>query len=240
MNALKRNDVKNFRGIYHWLRARRLWFLAGAGVLVIGTAGFILATERACHNAARNKVFRSTDSVPRRDVALVLGTGKLTQRGNLNLHFKQRMDAAAKLYHAGKVRHLLVSGDNHAAGYDEPGDMRNALVAAGVPMDAITCDYAGFRTLDSIVRAKIVFGLARCTVVSEEFHCPRALWIAQQRGLDAVAFAAPDLQSRRWTWRVKAREQLARGWCAFDLYLLHRRPKFSGPEEPIILTASNL
>ena len=232
--------MKNLRRIYNWVHARRLWILAGVAVLAVGSAGFILAADRVCHNAARNKIFRSTDSVPARDIALVLGTGKLTQQGNPNFHFNQRMDAAARLYHAGKVRHLLVSGDNHVAGYDEPGDMRDALVAAGVPASAITCDYAGFRTLDSIVRAKIVFGLARCTIVSEEFHCPRALWIAQQRGLDAVAFAAPDPQAIRWTWRVKAREQLARGWCALDLYLLNRSPKFSGPKEPIVLTASTL
>ena len=176
------------------------------------------------------------DQIPQHQVGLVLGTGKTTPRGNPNLHFNQRIAAAAALYRAGKVRHLLVSGDNHIASYDEPTDMRDALVAAGVPTNAITCDYAGFRTLDSVVRAKTVFGLQEFTIVTEEFHCPRALWIARQHGLEAMAFAAPDL-SARWSARVKARESLARVWCALDLYLLHRRPKFSGPPEPIILTS---
>jgi vancomycin permeability regulator SanA len=142
------------------------------------------------------------------------------------------------LYRAGKVRHLLVSGDNHIASYDEPEDMRASLIAAGVPAGAITCDYAGFRTLDSVVRAKEVFGLSHCTIISEEFHCPRALWIARQRGLDAIAFAAPDVGLKSWSLRANVREQLARSWCAVDLYLLHCAPKFLGPKETILLTAA--
>ncbi len=199
----------------------------------------IVGANHLCKNAARNRMFHLVESVPRNDIGLVLGTGKFTRQGNPNLHFNQRITAAAALYHAGKVRGLLVSGDNHRAGYDEPTDMRNALVLAGVPASAITRDYAGFRTLDSVVRAKVVFGLSRCTIVSEKFHCPRALWIARQHGLDAVAFAAPDLQSRRWTWRVKTREHLARVACALDLYLLRRAPKFSGPGEQIVLTGED-
>jgi SanA protein len=148
------------------------------------------------------------------------------------------MEAAAKLYQSGKVRHLLVSGDNHVIGYDEPTDMRDALAAAGVPTNAITRDYAGFRTLDSVVRAQSVFGLTNFTIVTEEFHCPRALWIARQHGLNAVAFAAPDLLSKRWTLRVKAREALARVLCGLDLYVLKRQPKFPGPPEPIALAGN--
>jgi SanA protein len=224
--------------IRDWLRANRKRILFLGAMPALAAIVSIAGADRLCQSAARNKIFRSTQSIPFNDVALVLGTGKVTARGNLDLHFTQRIEAAAKLYRAGKVRRLLVSGDNHVAGYDEPSDMRDALIAAGVPADAIVCDYAGFRTLDSVVRAKIVFGLSRCTIVSEEFHCPRALWIARKHGLNAIAFAAPDLESRRWTWRVKAREQLARVACALDLYVLHRKPKFSGPKEPIILAAS--
>ncbi len=198
----------------------------------------MLWSDYACKRAASTRLFRSVETVPANDVALVLGTGKTTARGYPNLHFKHRMDAAAALYRAGKVRHLLVSGDNHIIGYDEPSDMRDALLAAGVPDAAITRDYAGFRTLDSVVRAKKVFALTRCTIITEEFHCPRALWIAQRRGLDAVAFAAPDVKLRGWSTRVKAREYLARAWCALDLYVLNRQPRFPGPSEPIVLTAN--
>src|SRR5262249_21237950 len=149
-----------------------------------------------------------------------------------------RIDAAVALHQAGKVRHLLVSGDNHIKSYDEPTDMRDALVAAGVPTNAITSDYAGFRTLDSVLRAKSGFGLTRFTIVTDAFHCPRALWIAQRHGLDAVAFAAPDVKLRGWSARVKAREILARAWCALDLYVLARQPRFPGPPEPIQLSAA--
>ena len=214
-------------------------FLIAIPFAALAVGGVLAWSNYECLRAARNRMFRTVESVPANDVALLLGTARTTLRGNLNLHFKQRIDAAVALYRSGKVRHLLVSGDNHVTGYDEPTDMRNALIAAGVPGAAITRDYAGFRTLDSVVRAKQVFGLTRCTIISEEFHCPRALWIAQRHGLDAVAFAAPDLQSARWSLRVKAREYVARAWCALDLYVLNRRPKFSGPREPIMLSKTS-
>ena len=194
----------------------------------------VAGADLLCRQAASGKIFRTTETVPANDVALVLGTSKQTARGNPNLHFTQRIEAAAELFKSGKVRHLIVSGDNSVATYDEPTDMRDALVEAGVPTNAITCDYAGFRTLDSVVRAKTVFGLTNFTIVTEEFHCPRALWIAQRHDLNVVAFAAPDL-SARWSARVKMREALARTWCALDLYVLNRQPKFSGPPEKLVL-----
>jgi SanA protein len=190
-----------------------------------------------CDRAASGRIYRSVNAVPARQIGLVLGTSKETRNGRPNLHFNQRIEAAAALYHAGKIQHLLVSGDNHIATYDEPTDMRRALMAAGVPADVITCDYAGFRTLDSVVRAQEVFGLSQCTIISEEFHCPRALWIAQQHGLDAIAFAAPDVDLKTWSLRAEFREQFARAWCAVDLCVLHRRPKFPGPREPIVLSS---
>jgi SanA protein len=192
---------------------------------------------RACKKASAGRIYTQIEAVPANDVGLVLGTSRLVKNGKPNLHFNQRIAAAAALYHAGKVRHLLVSGDNHVASYDEPDDMRAALVAAGVPTNAITCDYAGFRTLDSVVRAKEIFGLSPCMIISEEFHCPRALWIAREHGLDAIAFAAPDVGLKSWSLRADVREQFARDWCAVDLYLLHRGPKFLGPKEPIVLSA---
>jgi SanA protein len=212
--------------IRRWLQVMAI--LVGVGVLAV------VGADIACRSAASGKIFRTTKSVPTNDVALVLGTAKTTARGNPNLHFTQRIEAAAELIKSGKVRHLIVSGDNSVATYDEPTDMRDALAAAGVPTNAITCDYAGFRTLDSVVRAKTVFGLTNFTIVTEEFHCPRAVWIAQRHDLNVVAFAAPDL-SARWSARVKMREALARTWCALDLYVLNRQPKFSGPPEKLIL-----
>jgi SanA protein len=220
-----------------WLKKNRFSIVAiSSGACLLATA-LIFWADHACNLAAKGRIFRSVESVPEREVGLVLGTSKVTRQGTPNLHFNQRIDAAIALYRAGKVHHLLVSGDSHVATYDEPTDMRNALVAAGIPTNAITCDYAGFRTLDSVVRAKQVFGLSQCTIISEEFHCPRALWIAREHGLDAIAFAAPDVALKGWSLRAEAREQLARAWCGVDLYVLHRGPKFPGPRDPILISS---
>jgi len=227
--------MKNFK-LIGWLKTHRASLCVGMAIFVAAAGTLLACADRACERAANGRVFRSVAAIPEREVGLVLGTSKETRHGKANLHFNQRIEAAAALFHAGKVRHLLVSGDNHIASYDEPDDMRAALIAAGVPASAITCDYAGFRTLDSVVRAKEVFDLSQCTIISEDFHCPRVLWIAQQHGLDAIAFAAPDVSLKGWSLRANVREQLARSWCAVDLYLLHRGPKFLGKEEPILLS----
>jgi len=229
--------MKNlFPIIFGWMRCHRRGCVAGFAVFVLLTAAVMAMASPACQQAARGRVFVSVSSVPEREVGLVLGTSKSTRHGRPNLHFDSRIAAAAALYRAGKVHHLLVSGDNHIVTYDEPTDMINALIAQGVPAAAITRDYAGFRTLDSVVRARNVFGLDRCTIITEAYHCPRALWIAQKHGLDAVAYAAPDVALQGWALRAKARESLARTWCALDLYVLHREPKFDGPREPILLS----
>ena len=132
------------------------------------------------------------------------------------------------------MRHLLVSGDNHVATYDEPTDMKEALMRRGVPESAITCDYAGFRTLDSVYRSKSVFGLSRVTVVSQAFHNKRAVTIAKRHGIDAVAYNAEDAPDgyRAYT---NLREILARNLAVLDLYVLNRKPRFPGPPEPIQL-----
>jgi SanA protein len=215
---------------------RRRFIVVGAVMLLTVAVG-VIAANRACRKATAGRIYSSLAAVPVNEVGVVLGTSKLTKHGKPNLHFDQRIQAAAALYAAGKVRHLLVSGDNHIKTYDEPDDMKAALIAAGVPAGAITCDYAGFRTLDSVVRAKEVFGLTQCTIISEAFHCPRAVWIAQQHGLDAVAYAAPDVSLKGWSLRADVREELARTWCAVDLFVLHRGPKFAGPREPGMLSA---
>jgi SanA protein len=219
--------------IFRWLNTNRVPLAVGLALAALAAAALMASADRACLQAANGRVFRSVNEMPNREVGLVLGTSKETRHGKPNLHFNQRIAAAAELYRAGKIHHLLVSGDNHIASYDEPDDMRAALMAAGVPASAITCDYAGFRTLDSVVRAKEIFALSQCTIVSEEYHCPRALWIAQRHGLDAIAFAAPDVAAKSWSLRAEAREQLARSWCAVDLYVLHRGPKFLGKKEPL-------
>jgi SanA protein len=180
----------------------------------------------------KDQVFDSALLIPGRRVGLVLGTGRTTAGGWSNPHFVNRVRAAAELYRAGKIERVLVSGDNHVKGYDEPTDMKDALIAAGVPEQAITSDYAGFRTLDSIVRAKKVFGLSQFTVVSERFHNYRALFIARRYGIHAVAFCAEDVPLR-YSLKTKARECAARLKAVLDLYVLHTKPHFLG--EPVTI-----
>ena len=124
-------------------------------------------------------------------VGLVLGCSKYVARGRLNYFFTGRIKAAAELWRTGKLRCIIVSGDNRDSNYNEPRDMKNALLAEGVPEDRIVCDYAGLRTLDSVVRAKKVFGADRLTIVSQKEHVERAVAIARHHGIDAEGYEAP-------------------------------------------------
>jgi SanA protein len=172
-------------------------------------------------------VYDDIGEVPPRDVALVLGTSKRIRGGQPNHYFHSRMEAAARLYHEGKVRHVLVSGSNPSHSYNEANDMLNALVALGVPRDAITRDYAGFRTLDSMIRCKEVFGQDSVIVVSQVAHNRRAIYLARSCGLDAVGYNAEDI--RYWGLsRQRVRESLARCKALLDVHMLGKGPKFLG------------
>lgn len=193
------------------------------GVTVLALNIWIVRSTRAA-------VFTDLQSLPRNKVALVLGTGKWLRSGRVNPHFRERINAAAELYHAGKVAHLLLSGDNHIAGYDEPTDMKEALLALGVPDSAITLDYAGFRTLDSVVRARRVFGQSRVTIVTDDFHAARAVFLAEHSGVRAVAYCSAKIPGR-FSARSRVREVGARFKAALDIYVLRTRPHFLG--EPV-------
>lgn len=210
-------------------RCRRL-FLAVLACAALATAS-VLALNEWIVRSTRSAVFTEMSAVPQNDVALVLGTGKLLRgSGNINPHFRKRVEAAAALYHAGKVKHLLLSGDNHVAGYDEPTDMAEALMALDVPPSAMTLDYAGFRTLDSVVRARKVFGQSRVTIVTDDFHVARAVFLARHEELDTVAFCSAKV-STRFSARTRIREVGARVKAALDVYVLNTKPHFLG--EPV-------
>ena len=203
-------------------------FLAGVAAGVVA----MLASAAAVRSAARGRTYADAAIVPPRAVGVVLGCGPRLANGRQNLYFRYRIEAAVALFQAGKVEYLLVSGDNHRRGYDEPTEMKDSLVRAGVPADRIVCDYAGFRTLDSIVRAREVFGQTRVTVISQEFHNQRAIYLARHRGLDAIGFNARAVGGRS-EWRTACREQLARVRTLLDVYVLRTKPRFLGPKVPI-------
>ena len=168
-------------------------------------------------------------------MALLLGTAR-DFNGRRNAFYTARIEAAAALFHEGKVRGILASGDNGRRDYDEPSDMKMDLIAAGVPAEFITLDYAGFRTRDSVIRAKEVFGQDDLIIVTQRFHAERALFIAREMGIDASAFIAADPTSRVSNRKARAREVLARTLAAADS-LINRQPKFLGDREPVRLCA---
>lgn len=200
---------------------RRFWYFSLAGVLA--SLVLVYVCNRVVERNAHNSLYSSVDALPPKKVGLLLGTSPYLG----NLYFKYRIEAAAALYQSGKVKHLIVSGDNHTQNYDEATAMKKALVQAGVPDTCITLDYAGFRTLDSIVRCKEVFGQDEFIVISQEFHNERALFIASAYGINAIGFNARSVDAS-YGLKTQAREYLARVKCILDIYLLHTKPHFLG------------
>ena len=172
-------------------------------------------------------LYDNIDRIPENDVGLVLGTSRYLGKGYINPYFQNRIDAAAALYHTGKVKHLIVSGDNRQMNYNEPIEMKKALMERGVPEKAITLDYAGFRTLDSVVRCKEIFSQSKVTVISQAFHNERALFICRYYNMEAIGFNAKNVPEDMH-FKVKIREVFARTKAVLDLYVLHEQPHFLG------------
>ena len=183
-------------------------------------------------NTTTKRIYTNIDQIPFNNVALVLGTSHRLQNGDSNMFFFQRIEQTVKLYKKGKVGHIIVSGDNSSKYYNEPQRMRNALIKQGVPDSVITMDFAGFRTLDSVVRSKLIFGQNRITIVTQDFHSYRALYIAEKNQIDAVASVASPLP---WNISIKVelREIMARVVALWDLFVVGRAPRFLGDKEII-------
>lgn len=165
---------------------------------------------------------------PINDVALVLGTSKRTSEGKPNRFFVERMETAATLHADKKIKHILVSGDNRTKYYNEPRDMLQALGDLNIPEKDISLDFAGLRTLDSVVRCKEVFGQDNITIVTQKFHCYRSLFIAKFFGMNAVAVSADDGGPVGNSLAI--REMLARTIAVLDLYVLQREPTYLGEQ----------
>ncbi|KOX30834.1 MULTISPECIES: SanA/YdcF family protein [unclassified Streptomyces] len=191
-------------------------------------AGAVLALLPATwmHTAAAGKL-RTTADVPARDVAVVFGAG--LWKGRPTPYLAHRLDTAAELYRTGKVRVLLVTGDNSRTAYDEPSAMRAYLTERGVPDGRIVSDYAGFDTWDSCVRARKVFGVDRAVLVTQDFHVKRAVALCGRAGVDAYGVGAAEPHDLTWYYGT-TREVLAAGKAALDAGL-RPDPHFLGPEE---------
>lgn len=211
------------RGMRAFLKRR--WKLLAALSLLAIVPPFAADTYVAA--VAEDHVYHSIDKVPPRRVALVLGTAKYAPSGNINLFYKRRLQAALDLYESGIVTRILVSGDNSREEYDEPTFMMEDLVALGVPEEHIQRDFAGLRTLDSVIRASKVFQLDGFVAVSQEFHCLRAVYLAREAGLDAVGYCAQDVGGATGL-KIRLREVAARMMAVVDIRVLNKQPKHLG------------
>ena len=198
--------------------------------ILLALAGFPILLILICHLtieiASGGKTFSDMELVPKNKVGLVLGTSKKISSGAANPYYLNRISATVALYLAGKIEFVLVSGDNGSRYYNEPTTFKNDLVRAGIPEEKIFLDYAGFRTLDSMVRAKVIFGLDSVTVISQKFHNERAIYLAERKGLAAIGFNAKDVSGSQGL-KVKFREYFARVKVFIDL-LLNTQPRFYG------------
>jgi SanA protein len=212
-------------------RARRVLLLL-AGILAIA-ALLPMIIDTMVSVSTAGAVADGVDQVAPKPVALLLGTARKTVAGRPNQFYRARIDAAAQLFHSGKVQGILVSGDNATRWYNEPIAMQKDLIAAGVPAEFITLDYAGFRTLDSVIRAKEVFGQEHVIIVSQRFHAERAIFLARHFGIDASGLAAADPDDFGLV-KVRAREVFARVAAVLDIFI-GRDPKFLGEPETVRL-----
>lgn len=162
--------------------------------------------------------------LPFYEYCMVLGTIRFLKGGRENLYFRYRMEAALSVYKAGKCRKIVVSGDNGRKEYDETSDMKNFLMEHGVKEEDILCDYAGFRTLDSVLRMRNVFQLKKFLVISQKMHLLRAIYIGKSHALDVAGFAAEDVPFS-YHYMGKVREIFARNKAVLDIWM-NKKPYF--------------
>lgn len=190
------------------------------GLLVLSISNSLVQRK------TKDSLFDSTESIPKNRVGLLLGTSKYLVDGGINQYYKYRIEAAVKLYNAGKIDFILISGDNATRQYNEPMTMRKDLIANGIPVEKIYLDYAGFRTFDSVVRSKEIFGLDSLTVISQPFHNERAIYIARSKGIYAIGFNAQEVNVYSG-FKTQVREKLARVKMQLDI-LFGNEPKYLG------------
>lgn len=216
-NLFLNNTIK----VHLTLTQRAFWVALKWGFwTIIGLSFLLIAIDIATGYWVRDRIYTDINKLPNYQTAVVLGTAKYYTTGTPNLYYKYRIETARNLIKQGKVQKLLVSGDNKTPYYNEPRVMTNDLRNMGVQAVQIQQDFAGYRTLDSIIRADKVFRLPPFIVISQRFHCERAMFIAKTRNIDAVCFIAKYPEGH---FKVRIREFFARAGMVLD-YLLDRQP----------------
>ncbi len=203
-------------------------------IIYLGVSAFliIVITNIWVIKISSPRLYDKMDELPDDRVGLVLGTSHKLLDGSPNPFFEQRIQAATNLYKEKKIKHIIVSGDNRTRYYNEPAEMQKALISKGIPRRAITMDYAGLRTLDSVVRSKAIFDQDQIIIITQPFHAYRAIFISSYHGIDAVAYIIEE-PAIRFSLRVRLREYIARSLAVLDIYVLKTSPRHLGEKETI-------
>ena len=207
-------------------RKRKLWIRATITTLLL-----LIILPLSCYYSvvymASDRIYEDIKSIPYNDVGLLLGTGPQTRTGKPNSYFQHRIDAAETLYKASKIKYILISGDNSRKDYSEPDVMRDSLIARGIPAEIIYLDYAGFRTLDSVIRANRIFGQSKMTVISQRFHNERSIILGDWQGMELIGYNAKGTKSNAHKIRAHIREGYARIKLFIDI-IINKKPHFLG------------
>lgn len=196
-------------------------------LLFLGIIGvFIFWCNFKIDSETEDSVSADLSKLPSEKVGLLLGTSKTLSNGEPNAYFFNRITAATELFNAGKIKNIIVSGDNSRENYNEPEDMKLELIKAGIPEENIFEDFAGFRTLDSVIRAKEIFGQQSFIIISQRFHNERAVFLAKRNGIDAFGYNAKDV-NKNAGFKTNIREKFARVKVFWD-FILNVEPKFGG------------
>jgi SanA protein len=195
-------------------------------ILLTITLICLFTCDHIITKAAQGKLYSDPKSIPFNKVGLLLGTSKYLPDSVINPYYEYRIQAAASLIKERKIRYLVISGDNSRKDYNEPQLMKDDLIKEGVDSSIIYLDYAGFRTFDSIVRLKEIFGQDSATIISQPFHNERAIYIASKEGIDAIGFNAKDVNAKVG-FKTQLREKLARVKVFLDDFT-GKKPKYLG------------
>lgn len=202
--------------------------IASISLLILLLIFFI---DTSISMSTQKQLITDTKNMQTYRVAVVLGTSKFLGK-TLNDYYFYRIYSAISLYHKNKINYFLLSGDNAHRSYNEPITMWKDLIKGNIPADKIYLDYAGFRTLDSIIRAHKIFGIDDFLIISQKFHCERALFIARHHNINAHCYIASDPKEHLGI-TIRVREIFARIKAYFDIYIFDTQPKFLGEKEPI-------
>lgn len=216
------NDMKKPGKLHKW--QKRIKWAVPTGFILI--AAIIVAANYVVEYNTEEFVYKDLTAIPYNKAGLLLGTSKTLKSGLPNQYFLNRIGAAIALFESGKIDVIVISGDNSTEGYNEPEDMKTELLKRGIPENKIHLDYAGFRTLDSVIRMGQIFGQTRFTVISQDFHNRRAIYIAHAKGFEAVGYNAKDVDAYSG-FKTQVREKLARVKVFLDLFT-NKDPKFLG------------